>query len=246
MLVVGGVLIGAAIAATLVWRRRPSPAVPVTRFALNLPQGQQLNLTSRSRSHVAGRHSPRLCSKWPAVSPVHVGARIQRITRNWTGDKPGVLSRRPFGGVLGDSMLKRIAVDSAGTAITICEVGPAPSGISWSDAGIVFSRLGTGIMRVSPNGGKPEVLLDMSKSDDAGRWSSVPARRPHAAFHGREASRRCHRSMGDSADRRAVAGDGRAQDTHRGWKRCAVRPDRTHRVRIGREQCSRCRSTSRN
>ena len=42
-----GVVIGAAAAAIGVWKLRPSPAVPVSRFALTLPQGKQLTANSR-------------------------------------------------------------------------------------------------------------------------------------------------------------------------------------------------------
>jgi serine/threonine-protein kinase len=56
-----------------------------------------------------------------------------------------------------DLALKKIGVDS-GTAVTLC---PAenPSGMSWDGDGIVFGQRGAGIMRVSANGGKPDVLV---------------------------------------------------------------------------------------
>jgi serine/threonine-protein kinase len=38
--------------------------------------------------------------------------------------------------------------------------------MSWGNEGILFSQSDTSIMRVSPNGSKPEVLLDLSNSDD--------------------------------------------------------------------------------
>ena len=55
-------------------------------------------------------------------------------------------------------MLRKIAV-TGGVPVTICETAPAPFGIHWSTAGIFFIQPGTGLMRVSPNGGTPELLL---------------------------------------------------------------------------------------
>ena len=38
--------------------------------------------------------------------------------------------------------------------------------MSWGNEGILFSQSGTTIMRVSPNSGKPEVLVDLSMSEE--------------------------------------------------------------------------------
>ncbi len=172
MLVVAGVLIGAAIAVTAFWRLKPSQAAPVTRFAITLPPGQQLNpnrtavdvspdgtrmvyasdgrLYLRSMSELEPRALP---LTEPAINPV------------FSPDGESVA-------FWADSALKRIGV-TGGTAVTISQIGVAPTSISWSDDGILFSRLDGGIMRVSPNGGKPEMLVDTSKSDelaDGARW----------------------------------------------------------------------------
>jgi Tol biopolymer transport system component len=55
-----------------------------------------------------------------------------------------------------DQTLQRMGI-SGGAPVTIC---PADSyvGMSWGADGIVFGQSGTGIMRVSANGGKPELL----------------------------------------------------------------------------------------
>ena len=165
MLVIAGVAIGAALAVAVVWRLRPMPQFPVTRFALSLPQGHELNpnrgalalspdgsrlvyaangrLYTRSMSELEPRELP---GTGPAISPVF--SPDGRSVAFWS-----------------DS-LKRIAIDAPGSPITICETGLAPYSLSWSDNGILFTRLGTGIMRVSPDGGQPEVLVDMSRSDE--------------------------------------------------------------------------------
>ncbi len=64
----------------------------------------------------------------------------------------------------GDSALKRIPI-GGGTAVTLCQVGIAPSSITWNNDSILFSQHGA-IMRVSPNGGKPAVLLELNSSEE--------------------------------------------------------------------------------
>ena len=56
-----------------------------------------------------------------------------------------------------DQTLKKIAV-TGGAAVTIC-AADHPFGISWGPDGIVFGQGSKGIMRVSPNGGTPDVLV---------------------------------------------------------------------------------------
>ena len=71
-----------------------------------------------------------------------------------------------------DNALKRIAV-SGGTAVTIC---PAenPHGVSWSADGIVFGQGENGILRVSPDGGKPELLARVMKDELADGPQMMP------------------------------------------------------------------------
>lgn len=54
--------------------------------------------------------------------------------------------------------LKKVAV-SGGAAVTICPVGSSPLGMSWGSDGIVIGQGAAGVLRVSPNGGKPDVIV---------------------------------------------------------------------------------------
>jgi len=65
----------------------------------------------------------------------------------------------------GDSTLKKIAV-TGGAAVTICPADP-PFGVSWGEDGILFGQGGNGIMRVSPNGGKPETVVAVKSGEVA-------------------------------------------------------------------------------
>jgi Periplasmic component of the Tol biopolymer transport system len=72
-----------------------------------------------------------------------------------------------------DGALKRIAV-TGGAAVTI--VRPtAPYGISWGEDGIVFGQGGTGILRVSPDGGTPETLVRVEDGEEAHGPQILPA-----------------------------------------------------------------------
>ena len=64
--------------------------------------------------------------------------------------------------------IKKIAV-SGGTPVMLCDAG-LPTGLSWDADDIVFSQLVSGdggVMRVSANGGKPELLVPMKSGERA-------------------------------------------------------------------------------
>jgi serine/threonine-protein kinase len=156
-----GVVIGAAAAAIGVWKLQPSPAVPVSRFAITLPQGKQL--TSNNRQAVAlspdgtrmvyvadGRLYARSMSEFEARVVTGTDIATNPV---FSPDGQSLVFWSPV-----DRTLKRIAL-IGGVPVTICAVSPAPAGISWGNDGILFAQSGTGILRVSSIGGAPEVLV---------------------------------------------------------------------------------------
>jgi Tol biopolymer transport system component len=64
-----------------------------------------------------------------------------------------------------DQTLKKVAV-SGGAAVTICRAD-SPLGMSWGTDGIVFGQPNKGIMRVSANGGSPEMLVSVKDGEEA-------------------------------------------------------------------------------
>jgi serine/threonine protein kinase len=73
--------------------------------------------------------------------------------------------------------LKKIAVDG-GTAVTLCAAAH-PNGIAWSAAGILFGQswLGSndrGILRISPDGGKPDVVIAVKNDEHATNPQVLP------------------------------------------------------------------------
>jgi serine/threonine-protein kinase len=163
LLATGAVIGAGAVAGVRAWRPASAPP-PITRFSFTLPQGQQLNL-------------PRLAI---AISPdgtrIAYSANDRLFVRTMADPEPRPIpgSELAIGPAFSpdsqslvywsDSWLKRIPV-AGGVPLALCKVGPGPSSLSWDDNGILFPQPGTGIMRVSPNGGKPEVVIALSTGD---------------------------------------------------------------------------------
>jgi serine/threonine protein kinase len=156
-----GVASGAAFAATAVgfWPRPTTPrSLPVTRFAVAVPDGRLLTLSRRAVA--VSPDGTRIA--YVADGRLYLRSLADAEARPITGADPGIHPAfSPDGESLvfwTDPALKRISV-TGGMPITLCETAPAPYGIDWSESGIVFVQPGAGILRVSANGGAPEVLV---------------------------------------------------------------------------------------
>jgi Tol biopolymer transport system component len=164
MLVAAGVAIGAAASVVLLSRPRPAAPAAVTRFVITLPQGQQLTLP---RQAVAISPDGTQIA-YSAAGRLYLRLMSDVDTRLIAGADPAVAPEfSPDGQSLlfwAGSMLKRIAV-SGGSAVTVCPTSTAPSGITWRQNAILFGQPGVGVVRVSPAGGQPEVLVPLSFTD---------------------------------------------------------------------------------
>ena len=176
----------AALTGTAVWSLRPSPRVALSKFQFTLPPGV---LLSGSNRHVV------------AVSPdgsevVFVGTPGRLYRRSLADvDIEPIQGTENFQPVLSptfspdgrsiafwagsDRTLKRITL-SGGAAVTLCRAEP-PSGMSWGPDGITFAQMAGGILRVSESGGKPEVLVKVSKGALAQSPQVLPDR-DHVLF----------------------------------------------------------------
>jgi serine/threonine-protein kinase len=74
-----------------------------------------------------------------------------------------------------DRSFKRLET-SGGAAVQICPADP-PFGVSWNEHGIVFGQRGKGILRVSPNGGTPEVIATVATDEIAANPQILPGGR---------------------------------------------------------------------
>jgi Tol biopolymer transport system component len=164
----------AAITSAVWWDLRPlAPPLAVTRFAVALGEGQQFSVLN----------NPML-----AVSPdgtwfVYV-ANNQLYLRSMSDLEarpiPGTQQAdTPFAPVFSpdsrsiafysqsERAIKKIAV-SGGAAVTICPADVESLGrMNWDADGIVFVQARKGLMRVSANGGQPEVLVSVKDGEVA-------------------------------------------------------------------------------
>ena len=163
-----GAFVGAGM-----WRLRAPDHVPVvTRFSFPLGDGQQLS---------------RPAHQFLAISPdgtqvVYVAngrlylralSALEATPIPGTDSAPENPAFSPDGrsivfGSRADNALKRIAV-TGGAAVTICQAG-AVLGLSWAHDGSIFfgqEQGAKGILRVSANGGTPEVVIAVKGREDA-------------------------------------------------------------------------------
>jgi hypothetical protein len=165
--VVVSVLIGAVVAAAVLVKLKPTPTVAVTRFVITLPAGQQLTLPRQAID--ISRDGTRIV--YVAEGRVYLRSLSEVEARAIPGAEPAVGPVfSPDGQSVAfwaDGVLKRIAI-SGGTPITICPIGGAPSGIAWGDDAILFGQSGTGIMRVLPIGGNPQIVVALGPSEALG------------------------------------------------------------------------------
>jgi serine/threonine-protein kinase len=164
-LIVGGVITGAAI-----WKLRPAATLPVTRFTVTLPEGQ--NYTNTGRNTVAISPDGTQMVYVANLRLYHrnlseLDARPIPGTETWQGVLNPVFS--PDGRSLvfeasSDRTLKKIAV-TGGASVTLCPLPSAVFGMNWGEDGIVFGQGTDGIMKVSENGSKPELLVSLETGE---------------------------------------------------------------------------------
>jgi eukaryotic-like serine/threonine-protein kinase len=166
------VVVGAAVASGAWWSVGPStPLRTVTRFTLALAAGQQFTNPGRQVLAISpdGTRVVYVANRRLYLRPMsETEARPIVGTENDTGVghpvfSPDGQSVAFFSGA--DQTLKRIAV-SGGAAVTICQADN-PFGMSWGPDGIVFGQGPKGIMRVSPSGGTPDLLVSLNAGESA-------------------------------------------------------------------------------
>jgi serine/threonine-protein kinase len=168
--------------------RAASPPGPVVRFVVPLPQGQNFGSASLpvlaispDGEHLVYAASGRLYlrsmsdgvprpiagtegrSEYPVFSPD--GQSIAFFTAQG-GDASGDLPR---------GVIKRVPL-AGGTPLTVCETA-YPFGMSWGADGLVFGQASKGVMRVSADGGEPQLLVRVDNDEVALRPQVLPDRR---------------------------------------------------------------------
>jgi eukaryotic-like serine/threonine-protein kinase len=163
VLVLAGAAAGAA--AIIALRPRPiSPVVPVARFDIAMPAGRQL--TTSRRVLAVSPDGTRIV--FAADGRLYLRSLSDLESRPIPGADPGIEPAfSPDGQSVvfwAEGTLRRISV-AGGVPVRVCEAAPAPFGTQWSEHGIIFVQPGTGIMRVSANGGTPVMLVRLTPAD---------------------------------------------------------------------------------
>ena len=169
--VVAAAVVASAMVGAAAWTLKPTPPLAISRFTFALPEGQQLGVVN-SQSLALSPDGTRLV--YVANSQLYLRSMSDLEARPITGAQ---VRGTPFDPVFSpdgqsiaffsqvDGAVKKIAV-SGGAADTICQVDDAPRvlGMTWDAGGIVFGQT-KGIMRVSANGGQPEVLVSVKDGE---------------------------------------------------------------------------------
>ena len=157
-----------AIAATVYFRPSQKPLV-VTRFPIALSEGQSITAAfgqavaiSPDGTQVAYTANQRLFLRsMPELEPRPIAGIDTAVTSPvFSPDSRSVAFWSSA-----DQMLERVAV-SGGGAVKICRAD-RPLGVRWGTDGIVFGQANKGIMRVSANGGTPEILVSVKDGEQA-------------------------------------------------------------------------------
>jgi serine/threonine-protein kinase len=159
----------AALVATLVggflWNSRPSVPISVTRFPLVIGEGQVFTTTGYWMLAISPDGTQ---IAYVANRKIYLKSMSENDARPIVGTDNAVGVSNPFFSPDGkyiafwsaaDHAVKKISV-GGGPAITICQAPEEPFGMTWSTDGIVFNQSARGqdIMRVSANGGRPELI----------------------------------------------------------------------------------------
>jgi eukaryotic-like serine/threonine-protein kinase len=156
-----GALIGAGL-----WLSRSMPLLSVSRSVFTLPENQNFSGVQRPIIAMAPDGSQFV---YVANGQLHVHSMSEFDSKPIVGTEGPTVTTPVFSpdsrsiafykGT--DHAIKRIAT-TGGVAFTICSVDDAPYGMTWGSDGIIFAVFNQGIMRVSANGGTPEMLVKLN------------------------------------------------------------------------------------
>ncbi len=167
--VIAVAIIASVVVGAVVWRFKPIPLQPVTRFSYRLGDGQQFTNAGRhllavspdgtQLAYVANLRLY-LKSSWELdANPIRGTEGAQTTTPVFSPDGASLVfySGAVSIGARGTGVLKKIATNG-GAAVTLCEADN-PYGISWDGESILFGQADKGVLRVSAGGGTPEILV---------------------------------------------------------------------------------------
>jgi serine/threonine protein kinase/Tol biopolymer transport system component len=168
--VVAAAVVASAMVGAAAWMlKSPAPSSPVTRFAFTLGDGQQFTVVNNQTLAISP-DGMRLV--YVVNNQLYLRSMSDLEARPIPGTRqtptPYVPVFSPDGQSIAfysqaDRAVRKIAV-SGGAAVTICPADQPFMGMTWDTAGIVFGQA-KGIMRVSANGGQPDVLVSVKDGE---------------------------------------------------------------------------------
>jgi serine/threonine protein kinase/Tol biopolymer transport system component len=164
--VAAALILGAIIAGVAVWKLKPSKSQPVGRFYYELPKDQQFSNPAQPNLAVSpdGRQFVYIAGKGFYLRSLD---KLDARLIPGTDDDPRTPFFSPDGQWLGfwsaaNRQLKKISI-RGGAPVALCDASFV-RGASWGvDNTIVYPQDGRGIMRISANGGTPELIVDEKK-----------------------------------------------------------------------------------
>jgi serine/threonine protein kinase/Tol biopolymer transport system component len=154
-------LILVIIAGVVVWNLKKPELRQVIRFEYNLPEGQQFVTTLLPVLAVSpdGKQFAYGTTKGLYLRSVdELTAKLIAGTEGPTM-QPFFSPDGKWIGYYSDGKLKKIAING-GAPVVLCGVAPMLAGASWNqDNTIIYGHLTQDIMRISANGGTPEIII---------------------------------------------------------------------------------------
>jgi serine/threonine-protein kinase len=172
LLVCGAIALVALGAAAAWWVRPPSPAPAVMRFAFTLPQGQSVGLPATRHAIALSPDGQKLAYLVDGRLYVRSMSELQGQPVRGTDEHAGLTEpvfspdgqSIAFWTPIGRSIM-RIGLDG-GSARSIAHAD-SPFGMTWTGDGIVFGQGRKGIVRVAPEGGTPETIVQVAPQEQA-------------------------------------------------------------------------------
>ena len=177
-------IVGAALAGYAAWSLKPPPATSVARFRIALADGEVFTNTAR-RFVDFSPDGTKLT--YVANQRIYVRELNALESRLLAGVENAPLSNPTFSpdgqsivyGVAGSTgppvLIKRVAL-GGGAAVRVCEV-ESVTGLRWDEHGIVIGQGAREIVRVSPDGGTPEVIVAAGADEFLGSPQILPGGR---------------------------------------------------------------------
>ena len=162
--IAAAVVLAALITGAVVWNLRAPEPRRVMRFSYELPEDQQFNINPGGSGHTIAVSPDGGSFVYSTGEGLYLRA-VDELNAGLiasTGENPQSPFFSPDGQWVGywsanDSKLKKISI-RGGAPVTLCDVGFVYGAIWYPNDTIVYADVMRGIMRVSSNGGTPEVL----------------------------------------------------------------------------------------